>query len=81
MAPLDQCIFRKKSGRLTSAVPKILAIGSYFSENFLPSLDCFNSQLKYENSENLKADYVNTFVFNLHQIKRRTIFFGHPVQQ
>ena len=28
-------------------------------------------------SENVKADRVNTVVFNLHQVKRRT-FFGTP---
>ena len=36
--------------------------------------------LKYEDSENVKADHVNTVVFNLHQIKRRAFFLGHPVQ-
>ena len=31
--------------------------------------------LKYENSENVKADHVNTVIFNLHQIKRQAFFF------
>ena len=31
-------------------------------------------KLKYEDSENIKADCVNTVVFNLHQIKRRAFF-------
>ena len=35
--------------------------------------------LKYEDSENIKADRVSTVVFNLHQIKRRAFFLGHPV--
>ena len=39
--------------------------------------------LKYEDSENVKSDRVNTVVFNLHQIKRRALFLfslwgGHP---
>ena len=33
--------------------------------------------LTYEDSENIKTDRVNTFVFNLHQVKRQT-FFGTP---
>ena len=32
-------------------------------------------KLKYENSENIKANRVNTVVFNVHQIKRRFLFF------
>ena len=41
------------------------------------TLNCFisNFKLKYEDSENIKADRVNTVVFNLHQIKRRAFFF------
>ena len=31
----------------------------------------------YEDSENVKADRINTVVFNLHQIKRQA-FFGTP---
>ena len=37
-----------------------------------------NFKLKYEDSENIKADRVNTVVFNLYQIKRGR-FLGHPV--
>ena len=61
------------------AGPKILAFGSHCSANFQPILDCFvpNFKLKYEDSENIKTDRVNTVVFNLHQIKRRA-FFGTP---
>ena len=47
-------------------------------------LNCFtpNFKLKYEDSENMKADCLSTVVFNLHQIKRRacvSFFLGHPV--
>ena len=61
----------------SSAGPKILAFGSHCSVNFQPILDCFipNFKLKYENSENIKADRVSTVIFNLSQIKRRA-FFG-----
>ena len=34
-----------------------------------------NFKLKYENSENIRADCVNTVVFNLHEIKRRAFFW------
>ena len=71
--------FSKKSGRLSSAGAEILAFVSHCSVNFQPILDCFipNFKLKYENSENIKADRVNTFVFIL--IKSnigRCFFFG-----
>ena len=33
-----------------------------------------NFKIKYEDSENIKADRVNTVVFNLHQIKRWALF-------
>ena len=36
-----------------------------------------NFKLKYEDSENVKADHVNTVRFNLHQIKCRA-FLGTP---
>ena len=35
-------------------------------------------KLKYEHSENIKADCLNTFILNLHQIKCQA-FFGTPV--
>ena len=71
--------FSKKSGRLSSAGPEILAFVSHCSANSQLILDCFipNFQLKYDDSDNTKADRVNTVVFNLHQIKRRA-FFGTP---
>ena len=71
--------FAKKSGRLSSAGPEISVVVSYCSANLQPILGCFisNFKFKYEDSENIKADYINTVVFNLHQIKRRA-FFGTP---
>ena len=52
----------------SSAGPKILAFGSHCLANFQPILDCFilNFKMKYEDSKNIKADRVSTFVFNLH---------------
>ena len=43
--------------------------------------DCFipKFKLEYDDLENIKTDYVNTVVFNLHQIKRLKFFVGHPV--
>ena len=56
----------------------MLAFSSHFSANFQPILHCFipNFKLKYEDSENMKADRVS---FNLHQMKRRAFFLRHPV--
>ena len=73
MAALNRCIFRSSTG------PKILAFGSHFSVNFQQILDCFipNFKLKYDDSENIKADRVSTVTFNLNQIKRRAVF-GTP---
>ena len=75
MAALNRCIFRK-SGCLFIAGPKILDFGSHCSANFQPILDCFVSslKLKYEDSENIKAERVSTVDFNLHQIKRQAFF-------
>ena len=54
----------KKSGGLLSAGAQIQAFVSHCSANFQPILDCFisNFKLKYEDSENIKADRVNTVV-------------------
>ena len=73
--------FSKNLVVCSSAGPKILAFVSHCSANFQPMLDCFipNFKLKYEDSENIKADRASTVVFNLHQIKRRAFFFfGTP---
>ena len=53
--------------KVGSSVYKILAYGSHSLTNFQSILDWFipNLMLKYENSENIKADRLNTVVFNL----------------
>ena len=73
--------FSKKSGRLSLVGPEILTFGSHYSVNFHPILDYFlsNFKLKYEYSENIKANHVNTAIFNLHQIKHHAFFLGHLV--
>ena len=73
--------FSEKSFPPSTADPEILAFVSHYSANFQLILDCFmpNFKLMYEDSENIKADHVNTVVFNLHQIKRRALIFGHLV--
>ena len=72
--------FSKKSGRLSSTGSEILTFGSHCSANFQPILDCFipKFKLEYGDLENIKADRVNTVVFDLHQIKRLKFFFGTP---
>ena len=72
--------FSKKSDRRSSVGPENLAFVSHCSVNFQPILDCFtpNIKLKYEDPENIKADRVNTIVFNLHQIIHWASFFGTP---
>ena len=69
-------------GCLSSAGPEILAFGSYCSANFQPILDYFipSFKLNYKDSHSIKADCVNTVVFNLRQIKQRN-FLGHLVYQ
>ena len=78
MAALNLCIFSKKSGRLSSASPDLLAFVSHCSVDFQPILDCSvpNSKLKYKDLENMKVGHVNKVVFNFNQIKRRAFFFG-----
>ena len=79
MAAFKLVHLSKKSGRLSSVGPEILAFVSHYSANFQPILDSFipKLELKYEDSENIIADRVTTVVFNLYQIKRRA-FFGGP---
>ena len=62
--------FSKKSGHLSSAGSEILAFGSHCLANFQPIL--VNIELKYENSENIKACCINIVVFKL----VRGTFFG-----
>ena len=67
--------FSKELGRLSSAGPEIIAFGSQFPGKFQPIFDCFipNFKLKYEDSENIKADRVNTvfFQFTSNQTEKR----------
>ena len=67
-------------GWLSSAGPEIKALVNHCSANFQSILDCsiLNFKFKYEDSENIKADLVNTVVFSVHRIKRRAFFFGTP---
>ena len=76
MAALNWCIFWKNLVVCSSAGPKILAFGIHCLANFQPILDCFipNFKMKYEDSENIKADRVSTVVVNLHQIKGMDAF-------
>ena len=80
MAALNKCISRKHRAICSSEGPKILGFGSNSLENFQPILDCFiirpNFKLKYENSENIKADHLNTVIFNLRQTKCRAFYFS-----
>ena len=80
MAASNLCIFLKKLDRLSSACSEILVFFSSYSAKFQLILDCFipNFKLMYEDSENVKADSVNTVVHNLNQTKRRA-FLEHPV--
>ena len=69
--------FSKNLVVCSSAGPKILAFSGHCSANFQLILDCFipTFTLKYEDSENIKADRVSAVVFNLNQIKRRAFSF------
>ena len=81
MAALNWRIFSKKSGWLSSAGPEIQAYVSHCSANFQPILDCFipNFKLKYENSENVKADLVNTDFIRFQLTSNQTSdIFGTP---
>ena len=62
---------------MSSVSPEILAFSSHCSANFQPIFYCFipNFKLKYEDSGNIKADRVNTVVFNLRQIKQGNSFW------
>ena len=73
--------FSEKSCPPSTADPEILVFASHCSANFQLILNCFTSNFKlmYEDSENIKADHVNTVVFNLRQIKRRAFILGYPV--
>ena len=66
---LDKAIlvhFRKNLVVCSSAGPKVLAFGSHCLANFQPILDSsiLNFKMKYEDSENIKADCVSTVIVN-----------------
>ena len=71
--------YSKTPGRLSSVGPEILAFGSHCLAKFQTILDCFipHFKLKYEDSENVKANRIDVVIFKLHQIKQRK-FFGTP---
>ena len=80
MAALNWYIFSKKSGRPSSTASELLTFGSHCLVNLQQILDCFIPKLlEYDDLENIKTDGVNAVVFNLHQIKRLKLFWGHPV--
>ena len=66
---------------MSSAGPEILAFVSHCLANFQPILNCFiqNFKLKYEDSENVKADRINTVVSNSHQTNHWAFYWVHPV--
>ena len=77
MSSLNYCIFFKTSASQSSADPEILTYASHCSTKLQPILDCFipKFKLKHKDQENIKTNCVNTVVFNLRQIKRRTSFW------
>ena len=71
MAALNWCSFGKIWLSVHQPVLKFclsVAQGSHCLANFQPILDCSipNFKMKYEDSENIKADCVSTVVVNLH---------------
>ena len=80
MIPIHALIGLQKDvlERLSPAGPKVLTFGSHCSGKFQPILYFFipNFKLKYENSENIKTDFVDTVIFNLRQIKERNILWN-----
>ena len=72
-------IFRKKSGRRSSAGTEILNFHWPLLSELLTDFGLFYTKikLKCEDLENIKADRVDTVVFNLHQTKRQALF-GTP---
>ena len=66
MAALSWWVFRKLTGGLSLAGPKILAFGSHSTANFQSILGGLipNFKLRYEDVENIKTDRVTTVVFN-----------------
>ena len=75
---LNQCIFLKNWVVGDQRVKKFqlsLAIARRTFNRFWIAFNIPNFKLKYEDSENITVDQVDTVVFNLHQIKRQALFF------
>ena len=73
--------FLKKIESSVISGPEILAFGGHSSMNiqlilvsFIPIL-----KIKYEDSENIKTEGINTVVFNLDQIKQRNFLGTHGI--
>ena len=81
MTALNQCIFFENIFCLSSGGSEILAFVSNCSANFQLILDSFipDFKLKYVGSGHIEIDRVHTVIFNLHQIRCRAFFLGHPV--
>ena len=77
MAALNQCISQTNRVVCHQRVLKFyLSVSNTFA-NFQSILNCFiqNFKLKYASSKNVKTDHVRIVVFNLHQVKQRTVFW------
>ena len=59
----------------------VISFGYPLAGELQPIFGCFvpNFKLKYEDSENIKADRVSIVVFKLRQIKSQAFFLGYPV--
>ena len=68
--------FSKKSGRLSSEGPDVLAFGSHCLAKFQPILNCFipKFKLKYEDSENIKTDCADSH-FQITSNQTEKVFF------
>ena len=73
--------FSKKSGRLSSEGPDVLAFGSHCSAKFQPILNCFipKFKLKYEDSENVKTDCADSHFQITSNQTEKVFFLGHQV--
>ena len=71
----------EKLCRLSSVGSEILVFSSHCLANFQSSFDCFmsNFQVKYDDSENIKTDPVNTVAFNLTSNQTEELFLEHLV--
>ena len=79
VAALNYCIYRKILVVYSSVGLAILTFISHCSANLQSGLYCYIPKLMsiYDDLENIKADVINTVVFNSHQM---TFSLGHSVQ-